>query len=286
MKSISRVRPLATPWTVAYQAPPSTGFPRQECWSGVPLPSPGLAWWTPIPSHSYSADLGLWLWCPCSQDTCCPLAVSTPTGSIPAVSPHQLFGIRFIYLFNRCSSQPMMCQHSPGTEMTEVKKYIMILVLGELIFKWRKQKVKKINRWNLPCVRRWWVTWRKIKLGTALLAVHFHLSHTGLGVGWTQHFSGNLFSHIGSLLALLNGTHSSTLAWKIPWMEEPRRLQSMGSLRVGHNWATSLSLFTFMNWRRKWQPTPVFLPGESQGWGSLVGCHLWGCTESDTTEVT
>ena len=135
VKSLSRVRPLATPWTVAYQAPPSTGFPRQECWSGVPLPSPGLAWWTPIPSHSYSADLGLWLWCPCSQDTCCPLAVSTPTGSTPAVSPHQLFGIRFIYLFNRCSSQPMMCQHSPGTEMTEVKKYIMILVLGELIFK-------------------------------------------------------------------------------------------------------------------------------------------------------
>ena len=44
--------------------------------------------------------------------------------------------------------------------------------------------------------------------------------------------------------------HSSTLAWKIPWTEEPSRLQSMGSLRVGHDWATSLSLFTFMNWRK------------------------------------
>ena len=41
-----------------------------------------------------------------------------------------------------------------------------------------------------------------------------------------------------------------------------------------------------MHWRRKWQPTPVFLPGESQGQGSLVGCHLWGRTESDTTEAT
>ena len=41
-----------------------------------------------------------------------------------------------------------------------------------------------------------------------------------------------------------------------------------------------------MFWRRKWQPTPVFLPGESQGRGSLVGCRLWGHTESDTTEVT
>ena len=80
--------------------------------------------------------------------------------------------------------------------------------------------------------------------------------------------------------------HSSPLAWKIPWMEEPGRLQSMGSLRVGHNWATSLSLFTFMRWRRKWQPPPVFLPEESQGRGSLVGCRLWGRAESDTTEVT
>ena len=81
-------------------------------------------------------------------------------------------------------------------------------------------------------------------------------------------------------------THSSTLAWKIPWMEEPGRLQSMGSLRVGHDWATSLSLFTFVHWRRKWHPTPVFLPGESQGRGSLVGCRLWGHAESDTTEAT
>ena len=80
--------------------------------------------------------------------------------------------------------------------------------------------------------------------------------------------------------------HSSTLAWKIPWTEEPGRLQSVGLLRVGHNIATSLSLFTFMHWRRKWQPTPVFLLGESQGRGSLVGCRLWGHTESDMTEAT
>ena len=80
--------------------------------------------------------------------------------------------------------------------------------------------------------------------------------------------------------------HSSTLAWKSPWMEEPGRLQPMGSLRVGHDSATSLSLFTSMHWRRKWQPTPVFLPGESQGQRSLVGCRLWGRTESDTTEAT
>ena len=80
--------------------------------------------------------------------------------------------------------------------------------------------------------------------------------------------------------------HSSTLAWKIPCTEEPGGLQSMGLRGVGHDWATSPSLFTFMHWRTKWQPTPVFLLGESQGRRSLVSCRLWGCTEADLTEVT
>ena len=75
--------------------------------------------------------------------------------------------------------------------------------------------------------------------------------------------------------------HSSTLAWKLPWTEEPSGLQSMGSRGVGHDWATSLSLFTFMHWRRKWQPTPVFLPGESQGRGSLMGA-VYGVAQSRT----
>ena len=69
-------------------------------------------------------------------------------------------------------------------------------------------------------------------------------------------------------------------------MEKPGRLQSMRSLSVGHDWATSLWLFTFVHWRRKWQPTPVFLPGESQGRGSLVGYRLWGHTELDMTDAT
>ena len=81
-------------------------------------------------------------------------------------------------------------------------------------------------------------------------------------------------------------THSSALAWKIPWTEEPGKLQSMGLQRVEHNWMTSLSLFIFMHWRRKWQPTPVFLPGESQKQRSLVACRLWIHTDSDTTDMT
>ena len=54
---------------------------------------------------------------------------------------------------------------------------------------------------------------------------------------------------------------------------------------VAQSW-TRLSDFTSTNWRRKWQPTPVFLPGESWGWGSLVGHCLWGYTQSDMTKAT
>ena len=99
------------------------------------------------------------------------------------------------------------------------------------------------------------------------------------------------FPHLENNSEILFGTtlspekamapHSSTLAWKIPWMEEPGGLQSKGSLRVGHDWATSLSLFTFTHWRRKWQPTPVFLPGESQGRGAWWAA-VYGVAQSRT----
>ena len=99
--------------------------------------------------------------------------------------------------------------------------------------------------------------------------------------------------------------HSSTLAWKIPWAEEPGGLQSMRSLRVEvYEAKTSLSLFTFMHWRRKWQPTPVFLPGESQDggawWAAVSGVAqsrtrpkwlsssavLWQCSGASTAGST
>ena len=120
----------------------------------------------------------------------------------------------------------------------------------------------------------------------------YPLSHQGSPSGYTDLYvilwRRATHTHLLSVssLVLRMAPHSSTLAWKIPWMEEPGRLQSMGLRRVGHDRVTSLSLFTFMHWRRKWQPTPVFLPGESQGRGSLMDCCLQGHTESDTTEVT
>ena len=81
--------------------------------------------------------------------------------------------------------------------------------------------------------------------------------------------------------------HSSTLDWKIPWTEEPGRLQSIGSLRVGHDWATSLSLFTVMHWRRKWQATHSSvlvwrIPGTGEPGGPLsMGSHRVGHDWSD-----
>ena len=131
-----------------------------------------------------------------------------------------------------------------------------------------------------PTIWRWWSYF--------FLAQSVHGTLSSWKVGSVAEFSSLiLFSRIyRTTTEKAMAPHSSTLAWKIPWTEETVRLQSMGSLRVGYNWATSLSLSTFVHWRRKWQPTPVFLPGESQGRGSLVGCCLWGHTESDTTEVT
>ena len=85
------------------------------------------------------------------------------------------------------------------------------------------------------------------------------------------------YEHIGEG----NGTPLQYSCPKIPWTEEPGRLQSMGLLWVRHDWVTSLSFFTLVHWRRKWQPTPVFLPGESWEWGSLVGCCL-GVAQSQT----
>ena len=80
--------------------------------------------------------------------------------------------------------------------------------------------------------------------------------------------------------------HSNTLAWRIPWTEEPGGLQSMGSHRVGHELSNFTFTFHFHALEKEMATHSIFLPGEFQGQRSLLGCRLWGCTESDTTEVT
>ena len=105
-----------------------------------------------------------------------------------------------------------------------------------------------------------------------------------MSVHWLGNSSALAF--LDTLLGEGNGNPLQYSCQENPMEEEPGRLQSMGLQRVGQDRVTSLLLFTFMHWRRKWQPTPAFLPGESQGRGSLVGCRLWGSTESDITEAT
>ena len=149
--------------------------------------------------------------------------------------------------------------------------------ITRIVFSWRQLRRNRLEKKNLspPSLsarkcRTILNHWRQFQI---------HLRHNCSDSYITNLIKTTLIFHSEKAMA----PHSSTLAWKTPWTEEPGRLQSMGSLRVRHDWVTSLSLFTFMHWRRKWQPIPVFLPGESQGQGSLVGCRLWGCTESDTT---
>ena len=115
--------------------------------------------------------------------------------------------------------------------------------------------IKKAERWRTDAFELW--CWRR-----------------PLRVPWTARRSNQ------SILKEM-APHSSTLAWKIPWTEEPGRLKTMGSWRVGQDWATSLSLFTFMHWRRKWKPTPVFLPGESQDGGAWWAA-VYGVAQSWT----
>ena len=115
------------------------------------------------------------------------------------------------------------------------------------------------------------------------LSCFFHISSRNDPCIWL-YMSMHIYTYTRPCMYILEkamALHSSSLAWKIPWMEEPGGLQSTGSLRVGHDWAASLSLFTFMHWRRKWQLTPVFLPGESQGRGTWWAA-VYGVAQSQT----
>ena len=96
----------------------------------------------------------------------------------------------------------------------------------------------------------------------------------------------HIYTDLGKLVNIsekVMAPHSSTLAWKIPWTEEPSRLQSMGLLGVGHDWVTSLSLFTFMHWRElathssvlAWRIPGTGEPGGLPSMGSHRVRHNW-----------
>ena len=194
----------------------------------------------------------------------------------------------------KCSNE-----QRPGLSSSQgegCRKWKTMLGQTKQVIKWRAQvrSVRAVFIWMVGKVSPWietWSTWESKPLrklpGDEKFWLRAHckfLTHSGY---WL--FPRIFLAFYGCLCCLTEkamATLSSTLAWRIPWTEEPGRLQSMGSRRVRHDRVTSLSPFTFMDWRRKWQPTPAFLLGESQGRRSLVGCHLWGCTELDTSEAT
>ena len=120
------------------------------------------------------------------------------------------------------------------------------------------------------------------------------LSHPYMATGKTialtrQTFVGHVVSLLFNILSRLDIREGNGTPLQHSCLENPMDGGAWWAAVHGvtKNW-TRLSdfTFTFMHWRRKWQPTPIFLPGESQGQGSLVGCRLWGRTELDMTEAT
>ena len=141
---------------------------------------------------------------------------------------------------------------------------------------------QSLRRWRVESNKEGPILVRQVKLRRTV--VFFQMKHllSNILCAKTSH----IYYLCSSVLGEGNSTPLQYSCLENPWTEEPGGLRSMTSLRVGHDWAISLLLFIFTHWRRKWQPAPVFLPGESQGRQSLVGCRLWGRTESDMTEVT
>ena len=267
LSHFSHVWLFVTQGTVACQDPLSVGFSRQEYWSGLPcpsagdLPDPGIepaSLMSPAVAGMFSTTCATW------------------------EAPRPCWGLPFedLIVGDLKDLVPGCLRHKTGS---------LVQAVG--------RKPQFLSTWSSPpgclsILTTWLLTFLRVsvprdkaKIMLQCVVTQSQKPNTSFPLYSIHYMWPTMFSPCSSVLKKAMAPHSSTLAWKIQWTEEPDRLQSMGLLRVRHDWATSLSLFTFMHWRRKWQPTPVFLPGESHGQGSLVGCRLWGHTELDTTEA-
>ena len=136
--------------------------------------------------------------------------------------------------------------------------------------------------WNslaFAVIQRMLTIWSLVPLPFLNPAWISGISHTV--EAWLGEFWALLCYHVAIYMEKAMAPHSSTLAWKLPWTEEPGSLQSMGSLRVGHDWVTSLLPSTFMHWRRKWQPTSV-LAWRILGMGGAWWAAIYGVAQSQT----
>ena len=215
------------------------GFSRQEYWSGLPLPCP---YYSANINHSTAAKS--LQSCP---TLCDPIDGSPPGSAVPGILQARTLEWVVISFSNawkwKVKVKSLSCVRLLATPWTVAHQAPLSKGFS------RQEYLEDMKNWNYSS---------QFDMENSMLRVQ------ALSI---------LYISLSTVKEKAMATHSSTLAWKIPWMEEPGRLQSMGSRRVRHDWETSLSLFTFMHWRRKWQPIPVFLPGESQGWQS---CCLWG----------
>ena len=119
------------------------------------------------------------------------------------------------------------------------------------------------------------------ELNSFTLISNTYFSDTNCLAHWWQDLVRISWDHFGFLCgatAMITTTDSNHLATTDTLLHQGSCFQIYGLMQK--------SLFIFMHWRRKWQSTPMFLPGESQGQRGLVGCCLWSLTESDMTEAT
>ena len=169
------------------------------------------------------------------------------------------------------STEWMSLTNQPMGRAHFIRKVLFSVKLG-------KRKISRLlSLWASSVGQRWMTTSH----------VCVHIAHKLVEITPTMQFY--ILFYLTLLLSIIGEGNGTPLQYSC--LENPVDGGAWwaavhGVATVGHDWVTLLSLFTFMYWRRKWQPTPVFLPGESQGQGGLVGCRLWGSTESDTNEVT
>ena len=173
----------------------------------------------------------------------------------------------------------------------------------------KKAEHRRIDAFELCCWKRLLrVPWTARRSNQSILSeISSEISLEGMMLKLKLQYSGHLMRRVDSLeksLMLGKIQGGRRRRWqRMRWLDDITATMDMSlsklwelvmDLACCSPWgfeesdmtSLSLSLFTFMHWRRKWQLTPVFLPGESQRQGSLEGCRLRGCTESDTTEAT
>ena len=182
VKSLSPIWLFATPWTAAYQAPPSMGFSRQEYWSGVPLVLPYI---NMNPPQVYTCSPS---WTPLP-----PPSPYHPSGSSQCTSPEH----------------PVSC-NGPGLAIHFIYDIIHVSMPFSLIIPPSPSPTES---------KRLFYTSLSLLL-SHIQDYHYHLSKF------------HMYALVYCIREKAMAPHSSTLAWKIPWMEEPGRLQSMGSLEL------------------------------------------------------